>query len=175
MAIQAANEQCLVVCEDDWRLNMNKLVNNVTKTPKAAQLPTICMFLRKHIMTTEEQDLAAEGLERRREYWTRERVKDKTAKCLGQIPDKYKEDVLDLLMGHREVFVSTPKDLFPGCSKYLVDAIILPAFSLHSYPHAPSSTKRPLFARIQQLLINESLVAKAERFGGVRQFSFVGG
>jgi hypothetical protein len=64
MAIQAANEQCLVVCEDDWRLNMNDLVNNVTTKPRAAQLPTMCMFLRKRIMTTEELDLVAEGLKR---------------------------------------------------------------------------------------------------------------
>jgi hypothetical protein len=139
LAIQAANDQCLVVCEDDWRLNMNDLVNNVTTKPKAAQLLTICMFLQKRIMTTEELDLAAEGLKRRKTYWTRERVKDKTAKCLGQIPNKYKNDVPDLLMEHREVFVSTPKDLSPGCSKYLVDAIIPPAFSLHSHPmhHRP--------------------------------------
>jgi hypothetical protein len=162
MAIQAANEQCLVVCEDDWHLNINDLINNVSTSPKAALLPSICMFLRKRIMTPEDQDLATEGQERHKKYWTRERVKDKTAKCLSQIPDKYKEDVLDLLMEHREVFVSTPKDLYPGCSKYLVDEIIPPAFSLHSHPHAPSSTMRPLFARIQQLLINEGLVARAE-------------
>ena len=122
----------------------------------------ILIYPVKKIPTEEELKKVKNAHKKRREAWTRELVELEAKEWLPNVPSKYKEATIDLVMQYREIFVRKMEDLEEGLLYFEMDAHIpphLPFFAAHK--KRIGTVMEPIYKKSQENLINHGLAENA--------------
>ena len=112
--------------------------------------------------TPEELEKVKKAQERRRKLWTKELVLKETSEWMKNIPERYKEDVLDLVLQYSEIFVHDMRDLEEGLTYFELDAYIPPHLPfIAAHKKRISVIMEPIYKKSQENMLNSKLAENA--------------
>ena len=126
-------------------------------------LNSIILYIRRRDLSEKEKEELQSAKEERKAKFTPEYIKEVFKDTLANVPDRYKEDVYQLLMESRLSFGTDGHDIRKGVSSYEIEAIVPKHFSVHVQPNQYQGLRAKTLARIQQSMIKNVMLEISPR------------